>query len=59
MDLFNPFMPNGFFYHNSLDTSIFYIRGVWVVFIIIMFCRKSEFNENSVDPDQMPQSEAF
>ena len=24
----NPFMPSGFFYFNSLDRFIFYIRGV-------------------------------
>ena len=35
----NPFMPNWFFYLNSLDRSISYIRGLWLVFIIIMFCR--------------------
>ena len=35
----NPFIPSGFFYFNSLDRFIFYIRGVWLVFIIFMFCR--------------------
>ena len=35
--LFNPFMPNGFFYNHSLDWSISNIRGVWLVFIIAMF----------------------
>ena len=35
----NPFMASGFFYHNTLDWSISYIRGVRLVFIIIMFCR--------------------
>ena len=32
----NPFMPSGFFYFKSLDRFIFYIRGVWLVFIIVM-----------------------
>ena len=35
----NSFMPCGLFYLNSLDRSITYIRGVWLVFIIITFCR--------------------
>ena len=26
---FNPFMPSGFFYFNSLDRFTSYIRGVW------------------------------
>ena len=38
VNLYLPFMPNGLFYINSLDRSIFYIRGVWLVFIIIMSC---------------------
>ena len=33
----NPFMPSGHFYLKSLDKSISYIRGVWLVFITIMF----------------------
>ena len=33
---FNPFMPSGFFYHNSLDQSISNCR---LVFIIFMFYR--------------------
>ena len=36
---FNPFMPNGLFYLNSLDRSISHIIGVWLVFIIFMFNR--------------------
>ena len=36
---FNLFKPSGLFYLNSLDRSIICIRGVWLVFIIIMFCR--------------------
>ena len=34
-----PFMPSGLFYFNSLDGSNSYIKGVWLFFIIIMFCR--------------------
>ena len=49
-------MPSGFFYFNSLDGFISYIRGVWLVFIIIIFAEISELNANSVDPDQMPHS---
>ena len=36
----NPFMPSGFFYFNSLDKFISYISGVWLVIIIVMFCKK-------------------
>ena len=35
----NPFVPNGLFYLKTLDKSISCIRGVWLVFIIMMFCR--------------------
>ena len=35
-----PFKPSVLFYLNSLDRSISYIRGVWLVFIIIMCCGK-------------------
>ena len=53
----NPFTPNELFYLNSLDRSISYLRGVWLVFIII-FEEISELNENSVDLDQMLHSAA-
>ena len=33
--LFNPFMPSGLFYLYSLDRSIFYIRGVWLVLLLL------------------------
>ena len=33
----NLFMPNGLFYLNSLDRSISFISGVWLVSIITMF----------------------
>ena len=36
---FNPFMPSGLFYLNSLDRFISYIGGVWLVVIITMFDR--------------------
>ena len=49
-------MPSGLFYLNSLDKSISYIRGAWLVFIIVR--EISELNANSVDPDQTPHSAA-
>ena len=39
--IINPCMPSVFFYFNSLDKFISYIRGVWLVFIIVMFYRNS------------------
>ena len=51
-------MPGGFFYFNSLDGVISYIRGVWLIFIIVMFVGISELNTNSVDSDQTPRSVA-
>ena len=51
-------MSSGIFYLNSLDRSIFYRRGVWLVIIIIMFVEIPERNANSVDPDQTPRSVA-
>ena len=36
---FHPFMPSGLFYLESLGKSISYIKGAWLVFIIIMFRR--------------------
>ena len=50
----NPFIPSGFFYLNSLDRSISYRRGVWLLFIITMFIEIYVFNAHSVDPDQTP-----
>ena len=35
----NAFMPDGLFYLNPLDMSIFCIRGVWLDFIIIIVYR--------------------
>ena len=54
----NPFVPSGFFYFNSLVGFISCIRGVLLVFIIVMFVEISELHANSVDPDQMPHSVA-
>ena len=57
--LVNPFIPRGLFYHNFLDRSISYIRGVRLVFFIIQFFVEiSELNANSVDRDQTPCSVA-
>ena len=58
--LFNPFMPSGLFYLDSLDRSISYIRGIWLVFIIVMFCKKIlKLMANHVDPDQTPRYAVF
>ena len=32
-------MPNGIFYYNSLHQFIYNKKGVWLVFIIIVFYR--------------------
>ena len=56
--LFNPFMPSGFFYLNSLNMFISYIRGVWLVLLLSCFIEISELNANSVDYDQTPHSAA-
>ena len=47
-------MPSGFFYFNSLDKFISYIRDVWLFFfiIIVMFIEISQLNANSEDSDQ-------
>ena len=55
---FNPYMPSGLFYLNSLDRFISYIGGVWLVFNITMFSGVSELNATSVDPYQTPRSVA-
>ena len=49
-------MPSGLFYVQSWDRSISFIRGVWLVFIIISFVAIPKLNANSVDPDQTPRS---
>ena len=52
-------MPNCLFYLNSLDRTIFYIRRVWLNFIIIMvYGNFSELNATGADPDQTPRSVA-
>ena len=51
-------MQDTLFNSNSLDMSISYIRGVWLDITVIKFCRISELNANSEDPDQTPHSAA-
>ena len=42
----------------TLDWSISYRRGVWLVFIITIYIEIPALNANSVDPDQVPCSAA-
>ena len=58
MGRINPFLPNGYFYCNSLDRSISNRKGVWLVIIIKMLIGIPLCNANSVDPNQMPRSAA-
>ena len=37
---------------SSLDRSIFYIRGVWLILLLPCFVEIPVFTANSVDPDQ-------
>ena len=52
---FNPFMPSGLFYINTLDQSISNRRG-----FLLLPCSIEipVFSANSVDPDQTPCSSA-
>ena len=50
-------MPNGFFYFNSLDRFISYIRGIWLFLLLPCFLEIPAFNANSVDLDQTPHSD--
>ena len=52
--LVNPCMPSGIFYHNSLERSVSYINGVWLVLLLPCFVIILELNANRVDPDQTP-----
>ena len=45
-------MLSGIFYLNSLERSISYIRGVWLVLSLSCSVEISEFNANIEDPDQ-------
>ena len=56
-DVSNPFMPNELFYHNF--GPVFNRRNVWL--FVVLPCSKTipALNANSVDPDQMPNSEVF
>ena len=47
---FNSFMLSGFFFLNSLDRSISYIRDVWLVCIFIIFVKISKPNAKSAVP---------
>ena len=48
-------MRSGLIYYNSLDRSISNSRvSAWFVFIMTLFIKIPEFNENRVDPDQTP-----
>ena len=54
-------MPSGFFYFNSLGKFITYIRGVWLVFFLLLlscFIEISKLHVNSVDPHQTTRSVA-
>ena len=51
-------MPSGLFYLNTLDRSISYRRGVWIVLLLPCFIEFSVFDANSVDRDQTPRSAA-
>ena len=42
MESFNPFKPSGLFYLNSLDRSVFSIKGVWLVLLLSCFVEISE-----------------
>ena len=53
--VFNPFLLNGLFYHNTLDWFIANRRGVWFCLYYVAFL---VFNINGVDPDQMPHFKA-
>ena len=56
--LFNQFVPSGLYYFNILYRSIASRRGVWVVFIIMVFVDIPVVNVNSVDSDQTLRSVA-
>ena len=51
-------MPNGLFYHESLDRSISSIRGVWLVNLLPCFKEMHVFNANNVYLDQTPLNAA-
>ena len=56
--LVNSFMSSGFFYHNSLDRSIFNSRVSGYFLLLLCIIEIPVVNANSVDPDQMPHSMA-
>ena len=55
---FNPFMPSGLLYLNSLESSISNKRGVCLFLLSPCFIEVSVFNADCVDTDQMPRSAA-
>ena len=58
LNAFNPFMPSGLFYYNSLDRFISNRRSVWLVLMITIFVEFLVFNSKSVEPNQTPRSAA-
>ena len=52
-------MPNVILYLNFLDRFISYIRVSSKFLLLSCFVEVSEFNANSVDPDQTPRSALF
>ena len=52
LNLITSFMPSGHCYHNSFERSFSNIRGVWLVFIIMIFIEIPVLNANSEEPDQ-------
>ena len=54
----NTFTSSGLFYHNSLDLSISNSRVFGKFLLILCSIEIPVFNDNSVDPDQMPHSVA-
>ena len=49
--LLTQFIPSGLLYLNSLDQSIYSLKGVWSVFIITMLNWNAFNYANSVEPD--------
>ena len=49
---FNPFMPNGLFYLNSLDLFNSNKGDVWLFLLLLCFIETPVLKVNRVDPDQ-------
>ena len=54
--IFNPFMPSGLFYLNSLDQPISSLRVSGQFWLLLCFTGIPVVNANNVDPDQTPRS---